>query len=96
MLNIRVDEWLDDLIGKAAGLAGAASKSEWAREALEAGARRELAAADARRQEILAGARLGGGFVPRSGVCRHPTTARTDTLLAEVCALCGAVTRVKM
>lgn len=93
MLNVRVDRWLDVLISKAAFLSGAASKSEWAREALEAGARREIAAHEPSRP--VQSQRLGGGFVRNRRQCQHPPTARVDHLRAESCGLCGEVTRVK-
>lgn len=93
MLNVRCDGWLMDLINEATTAAGAKDRSTWAREALEAGARRELAARTEREPRKR---RLGGGFIPTSGVCSHPLTARQDTLRAVICGLCGKQTRSKI
>lgn len=90
MLNVRVGEWLMSLIDEAAEAAGAQDRSAWVREALEAGARKEIAHRDRPPQRPR---RIGGGFVATTGVCTHPPTAREQTLRAEVCGLCGAVTK---
>lgn len=93
MLNVRVEQWLDALIERATRLSGAKSKSQWAREALEAGARREISAAESRM--LMQQQPLGGGFLRSRKKCVHPPTARVDHIRCESCALCGTVTRVK-
>lgn len=108
MLNVRVDEWLALLVEEAVELSSCKSMSDWVREAVEAGARREIAAANARKngQPVPGGnpdlhvigleskRSIGGGFAgPRDGVCSHPPTARVDSAMHEACGLCGKVTR---
>lgn len=89
--NLRVPDWLDELVEEAASLAGQ-NKSAFGRDALEAGARREVEAHLARLRR-LGPSELGGGFVTVPGRCVHPPGARRTTPTVEFCSLCSTVTR---
>lgn len=93
MLNVRVGEWLMALIDEATQASECTDRSMWVREALEAGARQELAHRDQPRRVQR---RIGGGFIQTTGACTHPPTARVDRISAEVCGLCGAITKRKV
>lgn len=111
MLNMKVPQSLRDLIDRAVKVSGAASMSEWAREALQAGATQEL---EAHKRATGSLPEDGGssnpspsrpaprgvhrgsiGRVQRSG-CVHPTTARFIGVTEETCTLCGAVVRRRL
>lgn len=103
-LNLKASPELRDLVERAARAAGARNKSDWMRQALEAGARAELAAEERRAREAMKPRKpvqtIARGFVEVQGVrrpsgCQHPSTARVDTPEAESCGLCGVVTRWK-
>lgn len=91
-LNVRLPEDLEQLIARAV-LASGQTRAVWVREALEAGATREIEAEQERRQTQQRGARrrLGGRYVIRSGTCLHPVTARQPTIAGQVCMSCGQV-----
>lgn len=106
LLNLRVPDALADLIERAAKAAAdpgqEPNRSAWCREALEAGARRELRAAASAGQDSAvstAGVRAPGsagasgtGLLQPSG-CQHPPPARRVNAEAEFCSLCKTVTR---
>lgn len=99
LLNVKVTEDLRTLITRATELSGMRSMSEWMREALEAGARQEIAGHERQVQQRLTQARSLGvvhttlGMSPPTLDCTHPTPARQRTVEAEVCGICGSVTR---
>ena len=111
LLNVRVSEDLAGLIEDAVKVSGSPTRSDWCREALQAGATRELAAYDAQQRrtrsdpaspthhthdpEIRGVQRHPQGQVERSG-CIHPTTARWIGVLKETCTLCGATVRTRL
>jgi hypothetical protein len=71
-------------------------RDAWVREALEAQVNQEMARARRKVEENAVatpqpGRRLGFRALP--GGCIHPPTARSTTLEAEYCILCGHVTR---
>lgn len=102
LLNVKVTEELRSLITTATELSGMRSMSEWMREALEAGARQEIAGHQRQASQRLTTAALNGTATRRLGMsvgpagCSHPLPAREQTVEAEVCGLCGAVTRWKV
>lgn len=104
VLNCRVPESTRDLVAKAAELAGSANMSVWMREALEAGARTEIAAAEARHRTVEASSGQQQGLhqsrlglrVLSSPSCVHPTTARIQNVESESCGICGTITRWKV
>lgn len=101
LLNLKVPDDLRTLIERAAEVSDLPDMSKWAREALEAGARAEIAAHERRE--------LGGSnHPPRPSTeahddapasrsrCTHPPTARVQKVTMEVCGLCGTMTRWKL
>lgn len=106
-MNFRIPEELDQIVEIAVVVSGAKNRSEFARDCLEAGARREIAEHErqasghpARQPRAITllgvGAPYGGGFVETPGRCVHPPTAnRTERPDCDYCSLCGAVTRLK-
>lgn len=92
LFNVKVSPELMELIDHAAGLSDAKTKSEWAREALEAGARAEIR----RAEQVESGEgprRLGGGFVAKRGECTHPPQGWIRGPFSVICSLCGAKVR---
>ena len=101
LLNLKVPDDLRALIEKAAEVSEMPDMSKWAREALEAGARAEIAAHE-RRESVgpnhpPSPRTEAHGAVPvaRSS-CIHPLPAREQKVTMEVCGLCGAMTRWKL
>ena len=91
LFNVRLDEDQHDLVERAVAVSDAETKSEWAREVLEAAAHKELARA---RQVAFAGNGNGHalGFttpVSRSG-CVHPPQAVMERATDRYCTLCNA------
>lgn len=111
LLNVKVPDDLRALVAKAAEVSGAPNMSAWAREALEAGATRELAehtrstaappeddgspTQPPTRPAVRGVSRDSNGRVLPSG-CQHPPTARWIGVESESCTLCGAVVRSRM
>lgn len=101
LLNLKVPDDLRALIERAAEVSEMPDMSKWAREALEAGARAEIAAHE-RRESV------GPNHPPSPSTddhdaapasrsrCTHPTPARMQQVTMEVCGLCGVMTRWKM
>ena len=92
---MRVDQELRDLIEAAVAASERETLSEWARDALEAGARAELAehlrlvnAPPAAKGSL---GFAGGGIQP-SG-CQHPPQARWVGVAEISCMLCGQTVR---
>lgn len=102
LLNVKVSDDLRALVVQATELSGLRSMSEWMREALEAGARQEIAgherAGDQQKTRAQAGRPSGRSLGMQVGHvrCTHPSTAREQTVEAEVCSLCSAVVRWKI
>ena len=94
LLNLRIDDDLRDLVVRAAFVSTFPDLSSWAREALEAGAYRELEAAKRAKEARDAPRKLG--LHRPFNQCVHPLPARREELEAQVCGLCGVVTRWKM
>lgn len=95
VLNVKVPDELRDQCEAAAKLAGSPSLSQWLREALEAGATAEMAAAArADRAKVVESLGISGtqGRISSSG-CVHPTPAHRSTPEAVVCGLCQAVVK---
>lgn len=90
VFNVRVTEELMDLVDRAVRKSDM-NQSEWVREALEAGARTELART--RRRVPEPRSRPGGGWVPVIGRCVHPLPARRRRIGEVYCSLCGTVVR---
>ena len=95
LFNVKLPPDLWDLVERAAAASGLGSKSAWAREALEAGARKELAAYGRRVTRGL-GSTLGGGYQAPAGGCAHPVTARRQGPTVVTCSICRAVVRYKV
>lgn len=111
LLNVRVDDDLRDLIDRAVAVSDSPDRSAWAREALQAGALRELAAHAALQRRTRSGA---GSPTPHShpaeirgvsagshgqvltGDCVHPLPARWIGVTTETCTLCGATVRTRL
>ena len=102
MLNVKVTDDLRALITRATELSGMRSMSEWMREALEAGARQEIAGHERLNGQQMTTALVSDVATRSLGMegpyvqCVHPTTARRQTVEAEICSLCGTVMRWKV
>lgn len=111
MWNLRLPPALMALVEEATAVSTLPDKSKWGREALEAGARAELAAhqretgrtpADdesantAPSRPALRGVHRGFHEPASTARCVHPLTAREQKVEAEVCGLCGVVTRWRL
>jgi hypothetical protein len=91
LLNLRVSDELLDLIERAVASSDAPSRSEWARDILEYGAYRELAALEQKARSLDSdGRKLGMRREPVAS-CTHPPTARVQGLTQVTCGMCGAV-----
>lgn len=88
LFNVKIPPDLAEMIDHATRLSGSRTRSDWAREALEAGARREIAAEEERRVRMQTGHGRGGGFVVVAGKCVHPLPARRKTMTGSYCAVC--------
>lgn len=96
MVNMKVDDELYGLIERARKASGM-SRSDWMREALEAGAHRDLRATG---RSVEGGPTLttvGGRQLGRTHVesekCLHPLPARHPMPGQIVCGVCEAVVR---
>ena len=84
LFNLRLPDDVLALVLEAVAISGE-KKSVWAREALEDGARREIAAAQRTRVEAQ---REGRAFVVGSGLCRHPGDRLIETSSGLYCTGC--------
>lgn len=91
LLNVKVDDDTRSLIEAAVALSGFPTRSEWMREALIAGANREIA--EAQRRSVGQHARLGMRW---GRGCTHPPTAIWIGIVEDVCTLCGTVVRSRL
>jgi Arc/MetJ-type ribon-helix-helix transcriptional regulator len=92
MFNTKISAELAAMIDRAVEVSGAKSRSEWAREALEAAARIEIARAELVRARAAQAARRQatlGRRVLVGGACTHPPTAKRQTVTREFCSICG-------
>lgn len=106
-MNFRIPEALDRMVEVAVEVSGAESRSAFARDCLEAGARKEIAEHRRTHQPAPLAPRgirvmgvsvtLGGGFQTVPGRCLHPETAiKTERPDLDYCGLCGVVVRAKL
>lgn len=93
LLNLRVDENLRTLITLAVCASGRTSMSEWARDALEAGARRELAEQERVTPSPQQALGMFGNVLIHPSGCQHPPQAQYTGVTAVTCLLCGAEVR---
>lgn len=96
LFNVRLPDDLRADVEKAAEIAGASSTSDWARDALEAAARREFAEAERVEHSRDTEKVLGFVVTREFGSCVHPKTAYRQTAEAVVCGLCMTVVRWKL
>lgn len=94
LLNLRVDDELRALIEAAVQVSDAKDLSKWARDALEAGARKELAEA-VRSLAPVPVRRLGirGAVLIYPSGCQHPPQAQYHGVTNVTCLLCGVEVR---
>lgn len=86
VLNVRIGVELFESVDSAARMAEV-SRSEWVREALEAGVRAERSAYQAAKARRLGGAAVG------TVVCVHPKPGLRMQGVEVVCGVCGQVVR---